>query len=105
MKARCAETNRNWTLSRHHERIIDERLFYCLLAFDGIRSDHVRCWIVPSKVVADCVRETHEAYRAQTGNDNNRRHIREDMSVRLPKYGAGWLEEYRDRWDLLSLRA
>jgi hypothetical protein len=26
------------------------------------------------------------------------------MSVRLLKYAAGWLDGYRDRWDLLPFR-
>ena len=98
VKARCKYVN--WTLNRRHETIISSQLFYCLLAFRS-GPDEVSCWIVPSRIVADCVRETHESYRAQTGKDGSRRHVREDMSKRHDKYALGWLEPYRDKWALL----
>ena len=83
VKARCRY--RNWTLNRMHETIIRPRLFYCLVRFGLTDADDVTCWIVPNKVVADCVRETHQAYLAEspeTRRDTNRRHVREDYSNR-----------------------
>ena len=101
VKARCKY--KNWTLNRRHETIISDRLFYCLLAFDRFDARAVSCWIVPSVVIADCVRETHKAYldQGEHRRDTARRHVREDMTNRLVKYGLRWLDPFKDRWDLL----
>lgn len=103
VKARCAAKNRNWTLSRRHEDVRDEGLFYCLVAFRDDDEQRACCWIVPSNILATCVSETHAAYREQSGCDNNRRHVREDMARRIPKYGPGWLDPFLENWALLGL--
>jgi hypothetical protein len=73
---------------------------------DGAREP--LCWIVPSSVVAEVLRVSHQAYLAQspsTRNDTAKRNFRDDYSNRglAQKYGPIWLERYRDGWDQLPL--
>lgn len=107
LQVKSRDRYRNWTMSRRHEGIIDPLLFYCFLKFDF--DDKVRqplCWIVPSLVVAEVLRVSHQAYLAEspdTRKDTAKRNFRDDYSNRglAAKYGPTWLDRYRDAWGRL----
>ena len=109
LQVKSRDRYRNWTMSRKHEGVVDPLLFYCFLKFDF--EDTAReplCWIVPSSIVADVLRESHQAYLAQnpkTRRDTAKRNFRDDYSNRglVEKYGPTWLNRYRDAWDQLPL--
>jgi hypothetical protein len=109
LQVKSRDRYRNWTMSRRHEGIVDSFLFHCFLKFDfDDRALEPLCWIVPSSVVADVLRESHQAYLAQSPNtrkDTAKRNFRDDYSNRglAEKYGPTWLDRYRDAWDQLPL--
>ena len=101
-----------WLLTKKAEDYYDDNLFYVFVNLnDGGQPDF---YVVPSKVVANAVKESFEWWlrtpgrRGQTRRDNPMRMfadralqpIREELNKRgKPTNVAG----YRDRWDLLGL--
>lgn len=102
LQVKSRDRYKNWTMSRRHETIIDPLLYYCFLEFDAADlSREPVSWIVPSEVVANALRESHQAYLSQspgTRKDTAKRNFRGDYTNRglIEKYGPGWLDEYRD---------
>lgn len=59
----------SWPMSRKHESIKDERLFYCFVHLG--RVDQLpRFFIVPSKDVASYVKRQHRKWMAYRGSDD-----------------------------------
>ena len=64
-------------------------------------------WILPSKIVAQCVSETHQLWLAKRGrleqkhNDHSGRRLLPDYPEfgLLHRYQAGWLDAYLNNWD------
>ncbi len=50
-----------WAMSKKHEEIIDDKLFYCFVALEGVKK-LPRFFIVPSAEVATYVREQHRLW-------------------------------------------
>ncbi len=92
-----------WRLSEKHEKIIDDKLFYC---FVSIQDDNnsFNFYIVPSKVVADYVTRSHKYWLSIDSKrvDNPMRAFQlgsEDFNY---DFKTPLVEEYQDRWDFLS---
>ena len=110
LQVKSRDRYRNWTMSRRHEDTVDPLLYYCFLKFDFINeASEPLCWIVPSAAVATALRESHQAYLAQspsTRRDTAKRNFRDDYSNRglAENYGPTWLNQYRDAWGQLPRR-
>jgi len=89
-------SNREWVLNQKAESFYAESHFYIFVNLhdDKQQPDY---FIVPSKIVATHVKETHATWLASPGKDG-RAHV--DNTLR--KF-ADLSEEYRNRWDLLGL--
>jgi hypothetical protein len=101
-----------WHMSRKHETIASNGLFYAFLDFGKSLIDRPVCFVVPSRIVADAVARSHATWLSQPGK---RGHERKDSEVRrfMPDYtkmgleigcGPGWLEPYREAWSALAAR-
>lgn len=90
-----------------HERFEQPRSLY---AFVDLKADSPVVYIVPSRVVARFLRRSHKRWLAAPGKmgqphkDNPMRRLA-STSLDLPDYEEGWLERYRERWDLLRASA
>jgi hypothetical protein len=95
-------------MSARHERIRDERLFYCFVHFEHIRDEKPLVFVVPAEVVAKVLNASHKKWLATPGRSGQKH---KDSSIRkfLPSYshifgdeqqsfGEGWLDRYRDNW-------
>jgi hypothetical protein len=98
-----------WHMKAKHEGITEGRLFYCLVDFGKGLEDPTRCWIVPSKIIARVLTETHEAWFKTPGRDGvphqktDMRRLLPDFTRRgVPSYGPDWLKPYKDTWSLIS---
>lgn len=99
--------DRGWHLRAKHEQIISPNIYYC---FVGFETDLPGCWIMPSAVVADVLKRSHENWLAQPGRngqphkDNDMRRLCEsyDHEKFLPEFSMGWMNRYKDKWDLLE---
>jgi hypothetical protein len=93
-----------------HETIRSELLFYCFVDFGPDEEDRPpQCWIIPSEKIADVLIETHEAWFKQKGKGGRElqptemRRLLPDFTKRnTNKYGAGWLDPYHEKWELIA---
>jgi hypothetical protein len=113
VKTRRYGSNGGWIMSAKHERIRGNRLFYCFVDFQEVANAKPLVFVVSAKLVADVLSASHRKWLATPGRSG---HTRRDGPIRqfLPSYshifldeqhsfGNGWLERYRDNWDILSL--
>jgi hypothetical protein len=99
-----------WYMGQKHEQIVSPNLLYTFLDFGTSLIAPPTCFVVPSAVVAEAVRESHSYWLATPGKNGQQR---KDSKLRrfLPDYdkvgqmigrGEGWLEPYREAWDLVA---
>ena len=99
-----------WHMKKKHEDIASAALFYAFVDFGRELTDQPQCFIVPSTVVADVIRRSHQAWLQGEGRGGR---ARQDSDFRrlLPDFdrqgimigcGAGWLEPYREAWEQLT---
>jgi hypothetical protein len=104
VKTRTYGADNGWHMSIKHESISEPRLFY---AFVDLEPELPVTYIVPSNVVADVIKKSHQAWlaapgaRGQQHNDTKFRKIRPAYPNEFPGYAKDWLDEWRERWDLL----
>ena len=101
--------DRGWHMKAKHEEIDSPTLFYAFVDFGRDLDAHTKCFIVPSGVVADVLRRSHALWLATPGR-GGRPHQDGEMRRFLPDYdavgqdigcGLGWLDGYREAWDLI----
>jgi hypothetical protein len=105
VKTRTYGADKGWHMSIKHESISEPRLFYACL---DLEPELPVTYIVPSGVVADVLRNSHQAWLAAPGakgqqrNDNRMRRIKPAYPDTWPGSSPVWLDEWRERWDLLA---
>ena len=105
-------SDRGWHMKAKHESLSSEFLFYCFVDFGKQVSDHATAFILPSAIVSRVLRESHQAWlrkpgkKGQPHNDGDLRRFKPDYSSTFDPeatiYRDGWLERYREKWDLLG---
>lgn len=122
VQVKTKANSHKWFLTAKHEDIEDPGLFYAFVDlgwdFDAEKPKNdppdIKCppevFIVPSEVVARAVHVSHQAWLnaprkpGTSRKDGDRRDIYNTYPPRFDKvkgFPAGWMEEYRERWDLL----
>ena len=112
-------SDKGWHMQRKHETLVSGDLFYVFVDVGGKPKDPTTCFILPSRIVADCIRECHRVWletpgrQGQPHRDSNVRRLVPDNSFIKPitaggkavidQYRSGWLEPYRENWDILGL--
>lgn len=99
-----------WHMKKKHEDIISDSIFYCFVDFGKTHDQAPKCWIVPSLVVANALKEAHKTWLSMPGkggkahNDGEMRRFKPDYdNLGLSKkYGKGWLDKYLEAWQLVS---
>jgi hypothetical protein len=99
-----------WHMSLKHEDMRRDLLFYCFVDFGRSIDDTPKCWVIPSAVVANTLKATHQAW-LETPGRNGRVHVDNKMRRLLPhysvmngasEYSTGWLDPYRDAWNSIA---
>jgi hypothetical protein len=105
VKARTYGRDGGWHMRDKHETLVLDRLFYCFVDFEP---QPPATYIVPSKVVAAVVRESHAAWLSSPPKRGAEPHKDNPMRRILPRYDypvicarEGWLDEWKERWELL----
>ncbi len=105
----------DWVMKKKHESLEGERMFYCFVDLKEDQTQTPDVYIIPSKTVAEILRETHKAWLSVPGkggkarNDHDMRRLGPDysksnMTDELRKrYGNGWMEKYKENWSILGL--
>ena len=100
-----------WHMKAKHEDVRGTSLFYVFLSFPTDASSLPDAFIVPAAVVGHALYTAHQAWLARPGR-GGKPHKDGEMRRFLPDYseeglhethGAGWLEQYRDAWELLRV--
>jgi hypothetical protein len=111
--------DKGWHMKPKHEHMIVDDLFYVFVDVGKQPSDPTTCFVLPSKVVADCIRRCHRVWLDTPGKggrphqDNDVRRLLPDYSFIQPiseegraivdQYRFGWLTSYRENWSILGL--
>jgi hypothetical protein len=106
--------SKGWRLTADAERMIDPRLFYCLvdLGRDG-RLELPEVYIVPSSLIAHATSMGHAEWLkgvrpdGQPRKDSRIRQILDPMPKSVgeavhAEFPDGWLERYKENWDVLG---
>ncbi|HKY40326.1 MAG TPA: hypothetical protein VJN18_30540 [Polyangiaceae bacterium] len=106
VKARTYGRDGGWHMRDKHETVVFERLFYCFVDFE---SQPPATYIVPSKVVAAALRESHQVWLSSPPKRGDEPHKDNPMRRILPRYDFsvtcapdGWLDQWKERWELLA---
>lgn len=96
-----------WQMTYKAERLCSPNLFYCFVSPGPRATDASRCWIVPSAIVAEHVRLSHQAWLAGTPLRGNQRKDGQRRSMHFrcepfDKYDQGWMDQYEEAWELLG---
>ena len=117
VKTRLQRGNDNgWHMKAKHEDIQEDNLFYCFVDIPDDLNSVPNIYIIPSKIVAKALYEVHRVWLAIPGR-NGRMHKDTEMRRLLPdysrtirvedpiikKYSNGWIEKYKENWDILNL--
>jgi hypothetical protein len=108
-------SDKGWHMKAKHEKIVSDYLFYCFVDFgtglDGVTTTYV----VPSKIVATVLFESHRRWlktpgkRGQAHKDGEMRRFLPDYTRTFgpnhPSYGPGWIIDYKGAWDQLKSHA
>ena len=111
--------DKGWHMKPKHETMFGDDLFYVFVDVGKRPSDPTTSYVLPSKVVADCIRRCHQVWLDTPGQggrphkDSNVRRLVPDYSNIRPitdegksiieRYQDGWLEQYRENWNTLGL--
>ena len=102
-----------WHMKAKHEDIRGDRLFYCFVDFGKTPDSRPAVFVMPSASVADVLTRSHRQWLATPGKkgqphkDGVMRRLLPDYAKTFGNdsnpYPKGWLEKYRDAWNLLDL--
>jgi hypothetical protein len=108
---------RGWRLDQKDESRSDPRLFYCLVDL-GKNCDREppEAYVVPSRLALRFVKHAHAGWLTMTKangdpHKDSTMRVLEDSYGRLApvidmdEYPEGWLERYRENWDILGTDA
>ena len=103
-------SDKGWHMGEKHEKLISPSLFYCFVDVGKSVEAAPFSYVVPSKIVATVLSESHQKWlntlgkKGQVHNSTNMRRFKPDYSRDgLLNYSAGWLEPYREAWDILKV--
>jgi hypothetical protein len=98
-----------WHMGKKHEGLDGQNLFYCFVDFCVGTTEPPITYVVPARVVAAVLAESHRTWLNQPGKkgqqrkDNDlRRFLPAYDHLGMASYSLGWLEMYREAWHLLN---
>lgn len=101
VKTTMGSAKQGWWLSEKHESIVDDDLYYAFVDFGVVNGE---VYILPAKLVADVVREDHAKWMSTPGREGQQHKDTDGRRMRTQTFtrAEGWMDEYKENWDLLS---
>jgi hypothetical protein len=96
----------SWPLGTKSEKLVAERLFYCFVMPKDAEMSSPDCWIVPSGIVAEHVKASHQTWlagepkRGSARKDGERRAMHKKCDP-LDQYPEGWMDRYKNNWEII----
>lgn len=104
--------DKGWHMKAKHEQLTGTSLFYCFVDLGSSLEDRTITYVIPSKVVATVLRESHAHWLKTPGKqgwahkDTEMRRFLPDYTRVFgsdhPHYGQGWIDPYKGAWHLLG---
>ena len=109
-----------WPMSQHHEGIGNDKMFYVFVHLPDIHNQAPRYYVVPSKVVANTLQDSHQVWLRQPGRngevhrdgpmrsfkpyyDNLKWQGMGDQDKRfIDLHSNGWIDIYQNSWSQLE---
>jgi hypothetical protein len=94
-----------WLLSEKDEKFARPRYFYALV---DLEQTAPVTYIVPSRIIADVLRKAHDIWIKTPGRGGQQRkassmrRVLWDYGFEVPGYPPGWLDRYKEYWDLIT---
>jgi len=101
VKTRTTGRDRGCHMSEKHEGVEADRHFY---AFVDLEDEPPTTYIIPSAKVAKVLRDSHQAWgdaKPTRSRESKMRRIQPTYRDSGPGFETGWLDEYREKWELL----
>lgn len=106
--------NGGWQMKFKHENLKSKNLFYCFV--DDTQSTPI-VYVMPSSIVAEVITTPYQIWLSTIGK-NGRVHKDTDIRWLLPDYRKfiradneftkkhieGWLDQYKENWEILNLK-
>lgn len=101
--------DKGWMMNEKHELLVNENLYYIFVTLLEQWTDREQptTFIIPSKKVVAILKQSHKDWKSTPGRNGQKRN---DTKMRriCPKYNDSptisdnWMEEYRDKWNILK---
>jgi hypothetical protein len=99
-----------WQMRAKHEELVSPSVFYSFVDFGRSLTAQPKCWVVPSNVVANVLKLSHQKWlatpgaRGQAHNDTPMRRFRRCYAKDGlgQEYAMGWLDPYLENWSFLE---
>ena len=102
-------SDKGWMMSEKHESIVNDNLFYIFVTLPECWNDRDQpiTFIIPSKKVSAIVRQSHKDWGSTPGRRGQKRGITKMRRIKpvypdSPTISQDWMEEYRDKWEVLK---
>ena len=89
-----SQSAKRWTLNKKNEKLFGNTIFYVFVSLKGL--DNPEYHIVPSKIVADYIRNGHKKWLSTPGK-NGQKHNDTDRRTFIDKD-----DEYLNNWECLN---
>jgi hypothetical protein len=105
VKTRNYGADGGWHMNVKHETIFHDRFFYI---FVDLEPEVPGTFVVPSEVVAKVLTNSYRAWLNAPGKggkshrEHNLRRMVPSWGFEVEGFSNGWLDEYREKWELLS---
>jgi hypothetical protein len=103
VKARQYGADLGWHMQEKHEVQTEEDLFFCFVDFEP---DDPAVYVMPAAVMAEAISTDHRIWLETPGKMGQAHNPTKFRRLRNKSLGKqeGWLEEFRERWDLIQVR-
>ncbi len=111
IQVKTTRTSHSWRFAEKHEKIDNANLFYCLVHLDSPEKHRSSVYVVPSKLIAGLVADSHRAWLSgkkksgQTRKNTSMRAVHFDFTSvfgQNTEFGFGWLDKFNEAWHLIE---
>ena len=108
VKTRTRGADGGWHMGEKHEHISQPRCFYAFVDLEVPVGSLPVTYIIPSSEVAKMVAASYRAWLEAPGKggrehqDTPLRRVQPAHPYDVPDFPDGWMDRYRERWDLLK---
>jgi hypothetical protein len=103
VKSRQFGSDGGWHMKEKHESQQEEDLFFCFVDF---QPEEPVVFVVPADVVAEAISIDYKIWLETPGMKGQARNATQLRRLKPLMLGKpeGWLDEYKERWDLIQIR-